>query len=362
MDRLEDPRAVELPQIVVDIVRDILKLAEILKQDLSQFVLGSMGEAQLRRIIHVLAQERERELVMKLWGSEKISMLWSQWLSTLDQASSLGTLPPSQDHKWVLRLIQALSLNSPVSCNIPSFPSESGESGEESASLPNQLPPLFFLLCPTLLSIQNYLQALVIAASLRSLVRLPPPFTSDSPSPANDFMTRIWTLLSDEIDQELGDTKLINLADEIIRIRRLIGGNIEEDEEKRLRAAVDRTLQPTDPVFQLLQRRLLRAVAERLVATPSSTTHPPTQSLPAQLQSGRGTPGGRSGKKTALRPGLPGVNAPTPSPKQPETLVMVKGFDDAALAAAVTSQVERLRVCIGWVEEVWPDTVGVVID
>ena len=68
------------------------------------------------------------------------------------------------------------------------------------------------------------MQALVIAASLRSLVRLPPSTTdpgAGAETSGPSFLQRIWTLLKAEIDEEpgAGDTKVVNLADEVIRVR-----------------------------------------------------------------------------------------------------------------------------------------------
>ena len=366
IQRIEDPPTVDLPRIIVETIRDTLKFAEVMKEDLSQFVLGSMGETQLRGVIRAQAQDREHGLVTKLWGVERISSLWKVWLDTLDATTSLGQLPASHERKWILRLVQALGSNSAVSCSVP-VPSPPSDSPSQPASSPNQLPPPFFLVAPTLLRIQNYFQALVIAATLRSLVRLPPPAPTsppsaspETPSPAEDFMQRIWTLLTDEVDHESGETKLVNLADEIIRVRGLVGGAIEEDEEKKLRAAVDRTLQLTDPVFQLLQKRLLRAIAERLLTSTSGDAEAQSSGItagPSHLQSGRAV---RSSKKPDFKLGLPGVEVRNARPKQPDTItaITVKGFDDAVLSVAVNKELERLRSCLEWTEEIWREVVS----
>ncbi|KAH8093953.1 hypothetical protein BXZ70DRAFT_1072755 [Cristinia sonorae] len=359
LQKIEDPPTAQLPGIVVDSVRETIKFAEAMKEDLSQFVLGNMGETQLQGVIHTLAQEREKDLVSKLWGPSMIPDLWVQWLNTFDRSSPLSQLSTPPEQKWILRLIQALGLNAPVSCRIlHPHPQSESETTSPPDPLSNQLPPPFFFVAPTLLSIQNYLQALIIAATLRSLVRLPPHLPSQSPTPADDFMSRIWTLLSDEIDKQSGDTKLINLADEIIRVRGLVGDAIEADEESRLRAAVDRTLQPTDPVFQLLQRRLLRAFAERLIVPPAADSQHSSQPPPVHLQSGRGPRTSASGKKP-VRIGLPGIEA-RPPPRQPELSLSIKGFDDTVLTVAVTREVERLRACIDWIRMVWPGVISKV--
>ncbi|TCD71597.1 hypothetical protein EIP91_007344 [Steccherinum ochraceum] len=353
LQKIEDPPTADLPQILIETVGGTFKLAEAMKEDLSQFVMGTMGENELQSAIKGQAQEREREFVNQIWGREKVDSTWTEWLDTLDETTVLGQMPAISTQKWTVRLIQALGSTSPVSCSIPISPSDSDD--VPVTAPPNQLPPPFFFVAPTLLNIQNYLQALVIAATLRSLVRLPPHSLSQSPSPSEDFMSRIWTLLCDEIDNESGDTKLINLADEIIRVRGLVGGSIGEDEEEKLRAAVDRTLQTADPVFQLLQRRLLRAVAERLVSPLSTGASEPAQSLPTRLQSGRGPR--HDEKKPRFRLGLLGGSGSASSPKPSEALVSVKGFDDAVMTKAVTREVERLRSSIEWMGDGWGDVV-----
>ncbi|TFY73311.1 hypothetical protein EWM64_g10702, partial [Hericium alpestre] len=55
---------------VTDTIRDILKLADTMKEDLSQFVLGTLGEQQLRSTIRTQALARERSIVLDLWKTE----------------------------------------------------------------------------------------------------------------------------------------------------------------------------------------------------------------------------------------------------------------------------------------------------
>ena len=69
--KLEDPVPSGLPQLIIDTIRDTLALAEQMKKDLSQFVLGSMGEKQLHKWIVANAIVGEREFVHKLWGEGK---------------------------------------------------------------------------------------------------------------------------------------------------------------------------------------------------------------------------------------------------------------------------------------------------
>ncbi|KAG8213692.1 hypothetical protein J3R82DRAFT_10390 [Butyriboletus roseoflavus] len=88
-------------------------------------------------------------------------------------------------------------------------------------------------------------------------------------------MSRVWTLLRAEIagEPDASDTKLINLADEVIRARKQATAThstpasspLSKEDEVTLRAAVDRTLRPEDPVYKLLQRRLLTELFNVLV-------------------------------------------------------------------------------------------------
>ena len=264
----------------------------------------------------------------------------------------------------------ALGLAIPVSCPLPVKPMPSSDdSAEERESgapaLPaNTLPPPLFFICPTLLYMQNYLQALVIAATLRSLVRLPThqlhrPAASGEPD-QQSFMSRIWTLLRTEVDGQpgSGDTKIVNLADEVIRVRRTFsssGEALDPDEEAKLRAAVDRTLQPNDPVFALLQKRLLGAVAERLARTDGvSSPRSGNLQLPEKLQTGRDRPSKRPRLGLALDQGVADETAFSAESHREEALA-VKGFEDAILVEALREGLSKLRTCVEWTEWVWPD-------
>ncbi|KAH9914015.1 uncharacterized protein B0H18DRAFT_887516 [Fomitopsis serialis] len=355
----------DMAKLVADTVRSILELAELMKEDLSQFVVGSMSEKQLRAVLMVQAAKQEREVVFSLWRPERIQERWRHWLEerqTHDNVPADG-LP---ERVWVHRLGQALALAIPVSCPLPTRPMPGDADDESRTDTPtnptNTLPPPLFFVYPTLLYIQNYLQALVIAATLRSLVRLPTqqlhrPSTDESDQ--ESFMARLWTLLRTEIDEQpgSGETKLVNLADEVIRVRRRFTGSgdaLDPDEEARLRAAVDRTLQPHDPVFALLQKRLLAAIAERL-AHPAETLSPrsSTMQLPERLQTGRGQPG----KRPTLGLALDHDAAEDARAAARSEQLMVKGFEDEVLVKAVGEGLSKLRSCVEWTERVWSDLI-----
>lgn len=65
----------ETAKVVIETVRSILKLSDAMKDDLSQFVLGTMSEKQLKGVIVDQAQKSERGLVLDLWGPQKVQDL-----------------------------------------------------------------------------------------------------------------------------------------------------------------------------------------------------------------------------------------------------------------------------------------------
>jgi hypothetical protein len=342
--------------MMVDTVKAIFSIAESMKDDLSQFVLGSMSEKQLNGIIQQQAKAEERALIQQLWTPKQVKQSWRAWLRTLD---SLPTDAVASQNKWVLRLIQALRSTYPVSSAI----SDSSQATTPKPAAENALPPPFIFSVNSLLYLQNHLQALVIAATLRSLTPLPPPVPKSLSSDANgpqdpgtDFMERVWTLLLAEVDEEegSGDTKLVNLADEVVRARRAAVATppLDADGEARLRAAVDRTLQPKDPVFSLLQQRLMSALALRLAQQQQQLRRDDAISAPGRMQTGRD--GERAGKR--LRVAL-NTERVLPEQAQGEQALIVKGFEHPVLAKGILEALGKLRTNVDWIANVWEDVI-----
>lgn len=323
---LTDPPTdpLDLAKIVVEAIRSILKLAEMMKDDLSQFVLGTMGEAQLARSVADEARTRERALVLDLWKQSTIREDIAVWLADLSPSYSLTVVPPPR--KWVLRVVQALGVTEPVACPLPTKPL--GPENGLPPPVPNILPPPFFFSTPELFYIQNFLQAIIIAAALRTLVPA-------SVSPPADFMYRIWTLLLASINEEdvEQDTHLVNLADELIRASTVT----DIEAMKQLRAAVARTVRTSDPVFLLLQRRLLSTFAERLARSPPPINRNDT---PVEMRTGR-----------QERP-------PDGTGEQSRTEVQVlevKGFGDPVLTDAIQEVLGKLQGAVLWIGSIWAD-------
>lgn len=336
---------------VIGVTQSILTIAEVMKEDLSKFVLGTMNEAQLKYVVQQQAKTRERELVLRLWSvpeGQGIREKWCAWVEQLEDSSLLDS--SQQGDRWKHRLLQALQSSSPVSCNV--LP------GARPVPKPaNVLPPQFLFAMPNLLSIQNYIQALIITAALRSLLRIPmyPELDQSRVSTASRFVQRVWTLLAGEVEADeaisrpadFGDTKTTHLADELVHTRRMLS-ELGADEEARLRAAVERILRPQDPVYLLLQRRVLVALRESLI-----TRHPPApvdrrRPLPEKLKTGKDIAAGVP--KLGFWPDTVANGSGAVKGK-----VYPKGFEDSTLANEVDRLFSKVASCIAWVEDVWGD-------
>ncbi|KAJ7096237.1 hypothetical protein C8R44DRAFT_644003 [Mycena epipterygia] len=338
----------QLALVIVNTTKSIVALADTMKTDLNQFVLGSMTESQLKDVVVEQAKKREKELVLDIWGDsgkdgrQRIQALWKTWVEELEVPQSSEVQPSGRD-RWICRLVQSLGSTKAVSCTIPDL-SDGGSTPDNTVG--NQLPPQFFFAAPRLLYIQNYLQALVVAASLRSLTRLPPLTQNDSRG--RDFMERVWMLLKGEIDDEdpsSTPTKIINFADEVVRARRLVSVP-DEHEEAQLRAAVDRTLQYGDPVFLLLQKRLLAALTHQLCELSTVTAH----HAPERMRTGRTLGTGRAEKRPRLMFDV--------DENEVDSARAVKGFEDPTLVRHFHDVSKKVYQHICWIDRVWtPDGV-----
>jgi hypothetical protein len=333
----------QLASLIINTAKSIIALADTMKADLNQFTLGSMTETQLREVVVEQAKKREKELVLDIWGDsdqdgrQRVQVLWQTWVNELEDPAS--EVQPGD--RWIRRLVQSLGSTKAVSCTIPDL--ISSENLTPNDIVGNRLPPQFFFAAPRLLYAQNYLQGLVVAASLRSLTRLPPLTLGDTRS--HDFMERIWSLLKAEIDEEdtsTSGTKIINFADEVVRARRLVSAP-DEAEEAQLRAAVDRTLQYGDPVFLLLQKRLLAALARQLCELRSHTNVLSNQ-VPERMQTGRTLGTERAGKRPRLMGG-----------EQTSVAPPVKGFEDPVLVNGIADVLGKIHRHIQWLDIVWKD-------
>ncbi|TFK85548.1 hypothetical protein K466DRAFT_494521 [Polyporus arcularius HHB13444] len=362
----------QLATLVCDTTRAVLELTEAMKEDLSQFVLGSMDEKDLKVMVTQQAMLREKALILRLWPPSRLEPAWKTWISELD--TSLFPIADSiqpPHRRWALRLAQALGAGAPVSCPLPTIhipgaepeARSDGVQPGETAKPPNALPPPFFVTCPALLVAQNYLQALVITASLRSLVRLPARSHTSSAAQGEDgpasFTERIWTLLKASVEEQPGaeDTKVVNLADEVVHVRRACADDAHPcgpEEEQRLRAAVDRTLQPRDPVFLLLQKRLVQGLAVWLVSAPPHPDGNSRPTTPIHMQTGRGRPGNPPRLHLGLEnPKSVFVGWERERGKPPA----IKGFEDEVLVREVGETFRKVGAVVDWMDRVWQDLI-----
>ncbi|KAF8897040.1 hypothetical protein CPB84DRAFT_1927530 [Gymnopilus junonius] len=368
-----------LAEFVVGNLRTILELAEDMKTDLNTFILGSMTDAQLRGLLLNDVKVRERELVLNIWdGKDVVRANWRAWIAELPSTNATAF----EEQKWIRKLFYSLESDKAVRCILPSVQAqgtqpdgiESFEPHDTQAVKLNQLPPQLFFSTPTLLYIQNYIQAIVIAAVLRSLTRLSPP--PGSPEPAvtvenirSEFMSRIWALLKTEVDEDqtsrnaeidgVGQTKLINLADEVVSARRRASGApsvsiLDPTEEKRLRAAVEQTLRYEDPVFALLKKRLIGALEKRLLI---HSEHNGQSMIPVRMQTGKDLLSERGGKRPRLM--LPESVVSGSSREEAANMggVVVPGFEDKVLQDAIEEILQKIAGCVTWVEGIWGDLV-----
>ncbi|OJA07577.1 hypothetical protein AZE42_04429 [Rhizopogon vesiculosus] len=354
--------------LLADTVKSILRISEVMKDDLSQFVLGSMTEQQLRSVVSKQAKTRERHIILDIWKPERIESSCQTWLKSYSPSFQVSGVAAELRFKWIVRLVQALGSSTPVSCKFPTKTMSTtspeprvAESPDSSPpSIDNSLPPIFFFSVPALLEIQNYLQALVISASLRSLTR-PAPQGAQA-SDAMSFVERIWILLKGEIIEEpgSGDTKLVHLADEVVRARQLDGSILSTEEETRLRAAVERTLNLGDPVFVLLQKRVLKALVDALGRQRSESRQNGMHAVPQRMQTGLRDE--RAGKKPRLVLDPEDLDTTDRAETRRLTIEKLLGFEDEYLRKVVEEVFVKVDACVIWLEGVWQDVlrVGVV--
>lgn len=354
-------RVSAIATLITHSLEALMTIIDYMKSDLHDFVLGSMNEEQLGVLVMREAKLRERAVVIQLWspsnqpknsrrGVDAIQDAWRSWCKQTG-----GGVP--EEHKWKLRLLQALFAAHPVSCT-PPF--QVMHNGDTTLIAKNELPPQLFFSSASLYRLQDYLQAVIIAATLRSLIRLLLPAPSSSTqAPVHDFMQRVWTLLEAEfvpVPRAADDNplKLVNLEDELVRTSKLVVGTLDSTEEQRLRRTVRRTLRPSDPVFSLLQKRLMDALLNLVVESPSKRA----VETPGLLKAGRGLHGHSrkrlrlmiSDKEIADRrevmfPNIVGFISP------------IKGFEDPTLSKVIGEAVTQLSKIIGWTESVWGDLV-----
>ena len=354
----------ELAELLVNSIRSVLELSIDMRNDYSNAVLARASEQELTDMVTSTAETQERRLVLQLWGSkDAMREAWTRWMESFHPENpALLDVPPKRF--WILRLIESLGKPYAVTSKLFGLSRSRQDRGNHDpdsspAGFPepkNELPPQFLFSGPAIFRLQNHIQALTIAATLKSLVPTARP-TASSPRPplsrASDttppaawtFTERIWALLEPEIgegDNGPSETKIVNLADEVVMAYRnaLSPGmtTLDAHAEQNLRSSVDRILRTDDPVFVLLQKRLLAALSASLLDVSTVEEHSSTVMEGSWPRRQRGVP---------------------PSPMQNtqrEIRVSAKGFEDPVIAKQCSIAASALRSSVEWVERVWGDS------
>ncbi|KAG9099534.1 hypothetical protein FRC06_005178 [Ceratobasidium sp. 370] len=308
------------PSSIVDAAESIIQLAELMRGDLNDYVLQNASEEDAKRWVKTEARMKEREVALRICGTqEKLVQSWKEYLHV--ETTSVS---------WTLlarRLLETVS-----SPNVALFlPPDVRSAAPENQNI---VPPQLMLSVDPLVKVQDLIQAIVIVASLRSLIPIPPDFTS-----------RIWALVESAI-MEPGPSsepqlKLANLQDEVIEAYRASRSTHASPHaplsEETLRATVSRTLRTEDPVFRLLQKRLVSALEAELVQPASGGVAP-----------------------IVMRTGRDQTDSHTSSGHQAElTRIRAKGFEDHALDEPIKQLLDCTRRTLGWVMFCWDDFVSI---
>lgn len=356
----------DLAELLVNVIRSALQLSIDMRNDYSNAVLATASEKELADMVAIMAETQEQRMVLQFWESkEAMRKAWARWMGGFRPADPGLQVQPKQ--LWILKLIESLGKPHAITSKLIRPPqshksttgSDRNYSNVDSKPVlepQNMHPPQFLFSGPTLLHLQNCIQALTIAASLQSLVSTPrtapPPLrpeVDDSTTPANwTFTERIWALLEPEIgktDGESSETKIVNLADEVVMTHNsaLPPGvtTLDPHLERRLRTTVDRILRTDDPVFTLLQKRLLAALSAAMLNTPIAE-----EPSPIRMQSGR----------PQHQRGISPSPLPVPQSARKGIKIVAKGFEDPVIAKQCSIAASSLRRSLEWVERVWGDT------
>ncbi|EJD52736.1 hypothetical protein AURDEDRAFT_181273 [Auricularia subglabra TFB-10046 SS5] len=308
----------ELAKAISNAVRGLLKLAEDMKDDMLSFAAGRWREEDVRRWLREDAVVNERVVILSLYQPDNVKHLWTDWVGETAGESPLD--------RWIGRLLVALGASTPVS---PPPPPDV----ESPVSLPNTVPPHFIFCIDDLVRVQNLVQALTITAALRGLV-----------GPAPELTARLWALLGPEAAADTTQTNLTDLAAEVRHAWRTAHPDAPPDAENKLDAAVDHILRYEDPVFSLLQKRVLAALRTSIVPAVERYR---ARVVPLQLHAGLGQKG---------RP-RPGSSSVAVVENIEVALPVVKGFEDPALVEGLKTCAREFVAVVRWIVDVWGDEV-----
>lgn len=314
------------PSAIVDAAQAIIEVAELMRSDLNDYVLQNASEEDAKGWVRTQARGKEREVTLRISGTqEKLVQGWREYLHV-----ETVTVPRTLIARRLMETISA----STAAIFLPPDVRSSGVPDQ------NLVPPQLMLSIDPLIRAQDLLQAVVIVASLRSLI----PIAQDW---ADSFVSRLWVLVESAIlaspSSSEPQLKLINLQDEVVEAYRSSYATHPPPQppmpDATLRATVSRTLRTEDPVFRLLQKRLVVALENELVQS-----HSAMDVVPAVMRTGRATESGRV----------------SPSRHMETTRVRAKGFDDSALDEPIIHLLQCIRRILEWVEFCWNDFVSAI--
>jgi len=297
-----------------------------MKQDMIAFASSRWRESDVRLWLRAEATVHEKAAILALSNAASsdaasVQRLWGIWLSGQPPRDSILA-------QWVSRLTLAIGQNTPVQIQL------NADDAQTNGMQPHVLPPHFAFTTGEVVRVQNLVQALVVVAALLALV----PGRSGVTTPSSDtassepvsLSSRLWVLLSTEIDPDSGGgTTLTDLRAEIQR------ANPQADHK-----TIDRILRYEDPVFALLQKRILAALES---SVPAAVQHYRVQraAAPLRLLSGRGRGANASD------------NAATLDATVPVEVPVVKGLEDETLRKGVASCAQELARAVLWITDVW---------
>lgn len=382
--------AEELPRAVAMAFKGILELAEKMQDDLRHYALDALPrapESELQAVLRAHARVREREVVKLIWGgAEMVRKSWQDWIRGVSE----GDTPRE---RWRKGLIDALGM--PISISF-GFPSQTVPNGTFSAT-PNVLPAPFLVPFPALFHLQNLVEALVICASVRSLVPASPTPTSPSPSPSASsppsprtlLTQRVWILLRSEIGNTgrgnsptgagESETKIAHLEEEVLQAWKLaknphpnsnsnsdsdldvvtvpVPVSVSEAQENALRAAVRRVLRAEDPVFKLLLARVRAFLYQApTISSPSSSSASDgggETTGPKYMRTGFA----RFGNGQSFSPPQSSPNAKDVTVTHLASLPSVRGFEEDILREGLKEVRDSLDTIVEWTEWVWDDII-----
>jgi len=280
-------------------------------------------------------------VVQRVWGSlDHVKKSWQEWACGLQ-----ATEGESSKQMWRGKLVEALG--TPVTISFK-FPSHNHTHAPYTTS--NILPAPLLVPFPILFYVQNLIEALVICASIRSLIPASPP-SATVPDPRTTLTHRVWILLRGAIDggsSGEGETKMAHLEDEVLQTwKRTRASNAvtKEEEDNALRAAVRRVLRIEDPVFKLLVARVVAFLRA-----------PPTPTVV-------GESAGPKHMRTGLVDGHPSlVHAQKNGSGEQldiESLPNLRGFEEDVLREGLREVRDTVDMVVEWTEWVWEDVIVV---